>query len=397
MPHLTTSSVSSSTRFVRASRCSPFVLDAALFTAKEAVVGFRHRSDRRLLLGALIAQFGVLRAGLMPYVVASQTIPLLAIAPIVVVGLGSLSISGWTPNDWMRVSVIAAYLTFFPVTVNTLRGLNSADPRAVELMHSYAAGNWKVLWKLRVPSALPYLFAAFKVAATASVVGAIIGETPSSIQDGLGGGDHQLQPVLRARAEEPLGDEPHRGAARHRVLPRGRARREARRAPSHRSTWCERPDAVVAISGISKVVAKGGVTALEASTSTVGRASSSRSSARRAAVSRRCSDRRRHRRAVNRRADRQRQVRAQARLDGDYGIVFQAPVLYDWRTVAKNIALPLEMLGWRPRAARGACPRDGGARRARRLREPPSLAALRRHAAARVDRASAVRSRRRCC
>ena len=83
--------------------------------------------------------------------------------------------------------MIAAYLTFFPVTVNTVRGLQSADPWALELMHSYAAGRWAVLWKLRVPASLPYLFTAFKIAATACVVGAIIGELPSSIQDGLGG------------------------------------------------------------------------------------------------------------------------------------------------------------------------------------------------------------------
>jgi NitT/TauT family transport system permease protein len=83
--------------------------------------------------------------------------------------------------------VIAAYLTFFPVAINALRGLQSADPRALELMHSYAASRWSVLWKLRVPAALPYLFAAFKISATASIVGAIIGELPASIQDGLGG------------------------------------------------------------------------------------------------------------------------------------------------------------------------------------------------------------------
>ena len=159
----------------------------ALFTAKEAVVGFAIGATVGFLLGAVIARFRTLQRGVMPYVVASQTIPILAIAPIVVVGLGSLTIAGWTPADWMRVSVIAAYLTFFPVTVNTVRGLQSADPAAVELMESYAAGEWAVFWKLRVPSALPYLFAAFKVAATASVVGAVIGELPSSIQDGLGG------------------------------------------------------------------------------------------------------------------------------------------------------------------------------------------------------------------
>src|SRR3990170_1765445 len=163
------------------------LLDAALFTAKEAAVGFAIGATIGFVLGALIARFGVLQRGVMPYVVASQTIPILALAPIVVVGLGNLSIFGWTPTDWMRVAVIAAYLTFFPVTVNTVRGLRSADPAAVELMESYAAREWSVFWKLRVPAALPYLFSAFKVAATACVVGAVIGELPSSIQDGLGG------------------------------------------------------------------------------------------------------------------------------------------------------------------------------------------------------------------
>ncbi len=163
------------------------LFDAAVFTAKEAAVGFAIGATIGFLLGALIAQFAVLQRGVMPYVVASQTIPILAIAPIVVVGLGSVQIFGWTPTDWVRVSVIAAYLTFFPVTVNTVRGLRSADPAAVELMESYAAREWSVFWKLRVPAALPFLFSAFKIAATASVVGAIIGELPSSIQSGLGG------------------------------------------------------------------------------------------------------------------------------------------------------------------------------------------------------------------
>lgn len=163
------------------------LFDAAVFTAKEAVVGFAIGATIGFVLGALIAHFAVLRRGVMPYVVASQTIPILAIAPIVVVGLGSVELFGWTPTDWVRVSVIAAYLTFFPVTVNTVRGLRSADPAAVELMQSYAAREWSVFWKLRVPAALPFLFSAFKIAATASVVGAIIGELPSSIQSGLGG------------------------------------------------------------------------------------------------------------------------------------------------------------------------------------------------------------------
>jgi NitT/TauT family transport system permease protein len=164
-----------------------YLLHAGLFTARAAAVGFLFGAVIGFLLGVLLAQFDVLRRGVMPYVVASQTIPILALAPIVVRGLGSVSIGGSPPPDWIRVSVIAAYLTFFPVTVNTLRGLLSPDPRALELMHSYAARGWTILWKLRVPSALPYIFTALKVAATASVVGAIIGEAPASIQEGLGG------------------------------------------------------------------------------------------------------------------------------------------------------------------------------------------------------------------
>jgi len=164
-----------------------FLLRAALFTAKSAAVGFAFGAIVGFLLGVVLVQFDVLRRGVMPYVVASQTIPILALAPIVVRGLGSVSINGEPPPDWVRVAVIASYLTFFPVTMNTIRGLRSADPRALELMHSYAASGWTVLWKLRVPSALPYIFTALKIAATASVVGAIIGEQTASISNGLGG------------------------------------------------------------------------------------------------------------------------------------------------------------------------------------------------------------------
>jgi NitT/TauT family transport system permease protein len=163
------------------------LFDAALFTAKEAFVGLVIGASVGFLLAVLLVHSAVLARGLMPYIVASQTIPILAIAPMVVVGLGAIDILGWTPSDWQRVSVISAYLTFFPVTINSVRGLSSVDGRALQLMQSYAAGNWAILWKLRVPTSLPYVFAALKVSATASVVGAIVGELPSSIQEGLGG------------------------------------------------------------------------------------------------------------------------------------------------------------------------------------------------------------------
>jgi NitT/TauT family transport system permease protein len=150
---------------------------ASLFTLQEAVAGFVLGGILGFVLGVVFAHSSLLERGLLPYVVASQTVPLLAIAPMVVIWLG---------GNWFSVAIIAAYLTFFPVTINTLRGLLSPQPTAVELMRSYAATPWEILWKLRVPAALPYIFTALKVSATASVVGAIIGELPSGIADGLG-------------------------------------------------------------------------------------------------------------------------------------------------------------------------------------------------------------------
>ena len=158
------------------------LLNSALFTAKEAATGFLLGAVIGFALAVGLAHSRLLERGLLPYMVASQTVPILAIAPMVVVWLGSLN-----SPAWFSVAVIAAYLTFFPVAINSLRGLKSADPRALELMRSYAAGRWGILWKLRVPTSLPYLFSALRVAAAGSVVGAIVGELPSSIQDGLGG------------------------------------------------------------------------------------------------------------------------------------------------------------------------------------------------------------------
>jgi NitT/TauT family transport system permease protein len=156
--------------------------DAALFTAKEAAVGFLLGASIGFGIAVILVHSRLLQRGLLPYIVASQTVPILAIAPMVVIWLGGRGLS-----DWLSVSVISAYLTFFPVTINTLRGLESADPRALELMRSYAANRLRILWKVRIPASLPFVFTALKVSATASVVGAIIGELPASIQSGLGG------------------------------------------------------------------------------------------------------------------------------------------------------------------------------------------------------------------
>jgi NitT/TauT family transport system permease protein len=158
------------------------LLDMTLFTGKEALAGFLLGALIGFVIAVVLSQSQLLERGLVPWVVASQTVPILAIAPMVVVGLGSKGVAGWK-----AVAILAAYLTFFPVAINTLRGLHSVDPRAVQLMESYAASRWRVLWQLRVPSSVPYIFTALKISATASVIGAIIGESPASIQDGLGG------------------------------------------------------------------------------------------------------------------------------------------------------------------------------------------------------------------
>jgi NitT/TauT family transport system permease protein len=157
----------------------------ALFTAKEAIAGFALGAAIGFVLGIVLVHSRLLQRGFLPYIVASQTVPILAIAPMVVVWVNPKLPGGL--KGWGAVAVIAAYLTFFPVVINTLRGLQSADARALDLMRTYAASRWTVLWKLRVPASLPFVFSALRIAATASVVGAIIGELPSGLQSGLGG------------------------------------------------------------------------------------------------------------------------------------------------------------------------------------------------------------------
>jgi NitT/TauT family transport system permease protein len=149
----------------------------ALFTFREALIGFAVGGVLGLLLGIGFVHSRLAERALVPYVVASQTVPILAISPLIVVA---------TKAGWLSVTIVSAYLTFFPVTIAALRGLRAAEPRAFELMRSYAADRRQVLWKLRLPTSVPYLFPALRVAAASSVIGAIIGELPSGIPDGLG-------------------------------------------------------------------------------------------------------------------------------------------------------------------------------------------------------------------
>ena len=158
-----------------------FLLAASWVTFKEALVGFAAGGIIGFGLGLLFVRSSLAERGLMPWVVASQTVPLLAIAPMVVLWAGKASMP-----LWVAVAAIAAFLSFFPVTINTVRGLRSPSPTATELFRSYASTPAQEFVKLRVPAALPYLFTGLRVAAGASVVGTIVGELPSGLPDGLG-------------------------------------------------------------------------------------------------------------------------------------------------------------------------------------------------------------------
>jgi len=154
------------------------LIGAALFTFRGAALGFALGASVGMILAIVLVHIRFLERALLPLLVASQTVPIIAIAPVIVVGLKA---------GWLSIAIVASYLTFFPVTIAAIRGMRSADPRAFELLRSYAARERTVLWRLRLPTSAPYLFTAFKIGATASVVGAIVGELPSGIRDGLGG------------------------------------------------------------------------------------------------------------------------------------------------------------------------------------------------------------------
>jgi NitT/TauT family transport system permease protein len=117
----------------------------------------------------------------MPWIIASQTIPILAIAPMVIVVLGSLGFTGLLPK-----SLISMYLCFFPVTIGMVKGLSSPESMQLDLMRTYHASSAQVLWKLRFPAAVPFLFTSLKVAVAIALTGAIVGELPTGAISGIG-------------------------------------------------------------------------------------------------------------------------------------------------------------------------------------------------------------------
>lgn len=153
----------------------------AAVTLSVTVAGFVIGSLLGVALAAAMVHSRVLDRSLMPWVIASQTVPIIAIAPMVIVVLNAVGISGLLPK-----AMISAYLSFFPVAVGTAKGLRSADGLLLDLMRTYDAGRAEVFRKLRWPSALPYVFASLKVAVAAALVGAIVSELPTGAVAGLG-------------------------------------------------------------------------------------------------------------------------------------------------------------------------------------------------------------------
>ena len=150
-------------------------------TLSATLAGFAMGTLAGILLAAGIVHNRAMDQSVMPWAVASQTVPILAIAPMVIVVLASMGVTGLVPK-----AVISAWLSFFPVLVGTVKGLRAPDAMQLDLMRSWNASPAQVFWRLRLPSAMPYLFASLKVAIAAALVGAIVGELPAGATAGLG-------------------------------------------------------------------------------------------------------------------------------------------------------------------------------------------------------------------
>ena len=153
----------------------------AWITLSATLLGFGIGTVLGVLLAVGIVHNRAMDRSLMPWVIASQTIPILAIAPMIIVVLNAIGISGLLPK-----ALISTYLSFFPVVVGMVKGLRSPETIQLDLMHTYNASPAQTFWKLRWPSSMPYLFTSLKVAVAISLVGAIVGELPTGAVAGLG-------------------------------------------------------------------------------------------------------------------------------------------------------------------------------------------------------------------
>jgi len=134
-----------------------------------------------VLLAVGIVHSRAMDMSVMPWAIVSQTIPIIAIAPMIIVVLYSIGVQGMLPK-----AIISAYLSFFPVVVGMVKGLRSPDAMQLDLLRTYSANKSQSFWKLRLPASVPYLFASLKIGVAASLVGAIVGELPTGAVRGLG-------------------------------------------------------------------------------------------------------------------------------------------------------------------------------------------------------------------
>ena len=164
---------------------APWKVKSLLFhcaiTLSSTLLGFAMGVILGVALAIAIVHSRLLNKALMPWIIASQTVPILAIAPMIIGVLGSFGLTGLLPK-----SLISMYLCFFPVTIGMVKGLTSPDIIHLDLMQTYNASRQEVLWKLRLPAAMPFLFTSLKLAIAIALTGAIVGELPTGAQGGLG-------------------------------------------------------------------------------------------------------------------------------------------------------------------------------------------------------------------
>ena len=150
-------------------------------TLSSTLLGFVMGTFTGMMLAIFIVENRAMDKSLMPWIITSQTIPILAIAPMIIVVLNAVGLSGLLPK-----ALISTYLSFFPIAVGMVKGLRSPDPMLIDLMRTYNTSRWQLFFALRLPSSVPYLFTSMKIAIAISLVGAIVGELPTGAVAGLG-------------------------------------------------------------------------------------------------------------------------------------------------------------------------------------------------------------------
>ena len=162
------------------------VVDASAFSLYVAAVGWIIGVTVGLLLALLMQRFRTAQSAVLPWIILSQTVPLIAIAPLVRRWGAQIQIGDFMWENWMSVALIASYLAFFPVSIGALQGLNSPDTNHVELFRSFGVGWWKTLFRLRIPASVPYLIPALQLAAANAVIGTIVAEVSIGLKGGIG-------------------------------------------------------------------------------------------------------------------------------------------------------------------------------------------------------------------